>query len=64
MAPQIAGRLRIALIEETTNELGSGAALNRGTYETVRFAVVNVFDDWEGFKEYIYWCVPLLSQPC
>jgi hypothetical protein len=64
MVPQIAGQLCIALIEETTDKLGLGAALNCSTLKNVCLAVVDVFDGWERFKEDIYGCVPLLLELC
>jgi hypothetical protein len=64
MAPQIAGRLCIALIKETTDKLGSGTALNCGALKNVCLVVVDIFNGWERFKEDIYECIPLLSESC
>ena len=62
MAPQVAGGLRITLIKEVTDETGSGMALNCGTFKTVSFAVVDVFDCGERLEEDVNRCVPVLSQ--
>jgi len=62
MAPQVAGGLRVTLIKEATDETGSGMALNCGTFETVSFAVVNVFNCGERLEEDVNRCVPVLSQ--
>jgi len=62
MAPQVAGGLHITLIKEATDETGSGTALNCGTFETVSFAVVDVFDCGERLEEDVNRCVPVLSQ--
>jgi len=62
MAPQVAGGLRIALIREATDKMGSSMALNHSAFERVSFVVVNIFDCWGRFEEHINRCVPLLSQ--
>jgi hypothetical protein len=62
MAPQVAGGLRITLIKEATDKMGSGTALNCSTFERVSFAVVNVFDCRERLEENINRCIPVLSQ--
>ena len=62
MAPQVAGGLCVTLIKEATDETGLGMALNCGTFETVSFAVVNVFDCGERLEEDINWCISVLSQ--
>jgi hypothetical protein len=62
MAPQVAGGLCITLIKEATDEMGLGTALNCGTFETVSFVVVNVFNCGERLEEDVNWCIPVLSQ--
>jgi len=62
MALQVAGGLHITLIKEAMDETGSGMALNCGTFETVSFAVVDVFNCGERLKEDINRCIPVLSQ--
>ena len=62
MAPQVAGGPCITLIKEVMDEMGSGMALNCGTFKRVSFAVVNVFNCGERLEEDINWCVPLLLQ--
>ena len=62
MVLQVAGGPRITLIKEATDEMGSGTALNCGTFKRVSFVVVNVFDCGERLEEDINQCIPLLSQ--
>ena len=62
MAPQVAGGLRVTLIKEAMDEMGLGTALNCGTFETVSFAVVDVFDCGERLEEDVNRCIPVLSQ--
>ncbi len=62
IALQVAGGLCITFIKEVIDEMGLGMALNCSAFKGVGFMVVNIFDCWERFKEYINGCVPLFSQ--
>jgi hypothetical protein len=62
MAPQVASELHVTLIKEVTDKMGSGTALNCGTFKTVSFTAVDIFNCGERLKEDVNWCIPVLSQ--
>jgi len=62
IALQVAGGLCITFIKEVIDEMGLGMALNCSAFKRVGFVVVNIFDCWERFEEYINGCVSLFLQ--